>query len=258
MDHRQWITVDLNAHLWWAFARGGRDSNSTEQVLIELRILTTGFPDTLLGDNSSAHDGLTNGRESLNTIRILPILHGKSNLSRARFFKLSGLTVLLNVFPREALSVHRDVDAVRESLHERQRTAEVKESVGAPELVRNHRAGQDDRLSAQFLSQDTGGHLHRVGPVGDDDTVFRRPDALFDDGLPVGGGHLQAVNHHEGAHGKVELAPGQREHFGEVRVLEEQLSVELVVFLVERTAGDKNAYGHGKILRSVGDGTIGR
>src|SRR5207253_2151795 len=54
--------------------------------------------------------------------------------------------VLPHAVPGEAPSVHRDVDAGRQDLHEGERASQVEEPVRASERVRDHRPGQDDRL----------------------------------------------------------------------------------------------------------------
>src|ERR1043166_7903593 len=56
------------------------------------------------------------------------------------------LPVLAHGVPPEMPAVHRHVDARWQHLNERQRAAEIEQSVRAAERVRDHRAGQDDRL----------------------------------------------------------------------------------------------------------------
>src|SRR5471032_2352854 len=67
-------------------------------------------------------------------------------ISPSYVLESSAVAILPHPVPLEASAVHRDVDAGRERLHERQRAAQVEQSVRASERVRNHRAGQDDRL----------------------------------------------------------------------------------------------------------------
>src|ERR1017187_2813518 len=59
----------------------------------------------------------------------------------------------------------------------------------------------------------------------------------------VGIGHLQAVDHHEGFDLHFQQAPAETQHVAGMRALEEQLAVQLVVFLVEGAAGDEEADG---------------
>src|SRR6516225_8340987 len=56
----------------------------------------------------------------------------------------SGVSVLSHAIPLEAAAVHRDVDAGRQNLDERQRAAQVEQPVRAAERVRDHRTGQHD------------------------------------------------------------------------------------------------------------------
>ena len=72
--------------------------------------------------------------------------------------------------------------------------------------------------------------------------------------MAVGGGHVQAVDHHEGLDGDLEAAAAEAEHVVEVGALEEQLAGELVVFLVEGAAGDEDVdgFGHGRRKYSAG------
>src|SRR5579864_2112380 len=61
-------------------------------------------------------------------------------------FEVTSLTILPHAVPHEVPPVHRDVDARGKHLHERQRTPEIEEPIGAAERVRHHRAGEHDRL----------------------------------------------------------------------------------------------------------------
>ena len=56
------------------------------------------------------------------------------------------LAVLAYPVPPEEATVHGDIHARGKHLGEREGAAEVEEAVGAPELVGDHRAGQDDGL----------------------------------------------------------------------------------------------------------------
>ena len=77
--------------------------------------------------------------------------------------------------PREVPSVHGDVDPGRQDLHERQRAAQIEQTVRAAEGVGHHGAGQHDRLAREAgVGQRPRGLDHRVGAVRDDDAGLRR------------------------------------------------------------------------------------
>src|SRR5205807_4202522 len=59
-------------------------------------------------------------------------------------FEEARAAVFPHSVPVEAAAVHRDVDARRQRLHERQRAAEIEEAVRAAERVGDHRAREDD------------------------------------------------------------------------------------------------------------------
>ena len=143
------------------------------------------------------------------------------------------------------LSVHGDVDAGRQDLHERQRAAEIEQTVRAAEGVGHHRAGQHDRLAGEpGRGQRPRGLDHRVGAVGDDDAGFRRIAAAPDDVGAAALVEVEAVDHHHGLDRDVEPAPAALQHLLDVRVLEEETAGELVVLLVERAAGHEDADRH--------------
>ena len=80
------------------------------------------------------------------------------------------LPVLPDLVPAEVLAVHRDVDAGRQHLRERQRAAQIEQAVGAAERVGHHRAGQDDRPVVEpGRGKRPRGLDHRVRAVRDDD-----------------------------------------------------------------------------------------
>lgn len=157
--------------------------------------------------------------------------------SRSALDKFTGLAVFGDVRAVKVPTVHRDVDAVRERLDEGQGASEIEKTVGASELVRNHRACQDDRFFQAGAREKLRSLLHRVGSVGDHDPILGDLKAMIQDELPVLIGHIQAVDHHQGSDVDLELAPAQFEHFLKMRVLEEKTAIELVVFLVESAAG---------------------
>jgi hypothetical protein len=55
--------------------------------------------------------------------------------------------------------------------------------------------------------------------------------------------HFQAVDHHQRAHFHVQQAAPKPEHLGQVRVLEKELPVQLVVLFVEGSTGDEQTDG---------------
>jgi hypothetical protein len=73
--------------------------------------------------------------------------------------------------------------------------------------------------------------------------------AVADDQLPIDVGHLEAVDHHQRADGHFDARSAQPQHLREMRIAESQPSVDFVVGLVERAAGDEDA-NHGRRLLS--------
>src|ERR1017187_5922249 len=99
---------------------------------------------------------------------------------------------------------------------------------------------EDDGLAADAAAQHSGGVLHGIGAVGDDNARGRGGFTAFQNELAAGIGHLQAVDHHEGFDGEIEAAAAQLEHVGDVSLLEKQFAGELVVRLVEGAAGHED------------------
>src|SRR5580765_1042814 len=86
--------------------------------------LLSAYTDTMPGVGSQPHSHSS----------LLP-----ATLTRLRvWLEHACLAILPDVIPREALPVHRDVDTDGQCLHERKRAAEVEETVGAAEGVRDH------------------------------------------------------------------------------------------------------------------------
>src|SRR4051794_37726769 len=94
-------------------------------------------------------------------------------ISSGDFLELPAVAVLATAIPGKALPVHRDVDAVRQDLHEGERAAQIEETIGAAEGVRNHRAGQHDRLVADLRGYGGRSLRHGVRAVRDDNALFR-------------------------------------------------------------------------------------
>jgi hypothetical protein len=161
------------------------------------------------------------------------------------FFEDTPLAVLVHRIPLEMPPIHGDVDPRRQGLHERQGCPQVKDPVGTAKGIRDHGAGEDDRLSGDVRAQSGRRLRHGVGTVGDDDPAFERGLAAGEDSSPAGVGHLEAVDHHERFDFDAELAAAEAEQIGNVGVLKKQLAGEFVVFLVERAAGDQDSDGVG-------------
>src|SRR4029453_13791667 len=84
---------------------------------------------------------------------------------RGRRFEYTRLTILAHGVPREVPAVHPRVDAGGQGLDERQRAAEVEQSVGAAERVRHHRAREHDRPVVETRGRERpGGAAHRAVP----------------------------------------------------------------------------------------------
>src|SRR5262245_65164052 len=159
-------------------------------------------------------------------------------------FEDARLSVLTDGVPREMLAVHRNVDASRQNLGERERAPEIEETVGAAERIRHHRAGEDHSLVADDLSHRASSLHHRVGAVGDHDASLRTLRTAPRDACPVLVGHLETVDHHQRLDRRLHARTAKTQHFGQVRAVERELSADFVVPLVERAAGDDDA-NHG-------------
>ena len=81
--------------------------------------------------------------------------------------------------------------------------------------------------------------------MGDYDVRFGALAAAIENAMPVGFGHLQAVDHHERLDDDVEMAPAQAQHVRYVRLLKEQFPGEFVVLFIEGAAGDEDTDGVG-------------
>ena len=128
---------------------------------------------------------------------------------------------------------------MRQDLYERQRTAQVEQSIGAAEPIRDHRPGQNNGLILDRVPEPLRGLHHGVSPMSDDDFIFLRASAILHDDRPVLILHAGAIQHHQGTDVQVHFAMTQLEHLGEMRVTEEEFPFYLIVFLVECPAGDK-------------------
>jgi hypothetical protein len=95
----------------------------------------------------------------------------------------------------------------------------------------------------ELLAEHGGGVAHRIGAVGDDDPCLRRRFAMTGDDPAIVAGHLQAVDHHQRPHVDIQQTAPEPEHFEQMRVLEKELAIQLVVFLVESSARDKQTDG---------------
>ena len=66
---------------------------------------------------------------------------------------------------------------------------------------------------------------------------------MFQDTQTVVVCHLKAVDEHKSPDIDGDTAASQSEHFRQMGILEEEFSVEFVVLLVERTAGNEDSNG---------------
>src|SRR5438477_1757661 len=165
--------------------------------------------------------------------------------------EFASLPVFQDTIPRKAFAVHGNVNTGRQHLDERERATQIKEAVGAAKGVGNHRAGENDGFSRNRARNRRGGFGHGVGAMGNDDAILLRAEAILHDERAIGIGHLQAVEHHDGADGHVDPRTSEPEHLGDVGVLKKELPGLLVVFLIKGAAGDEDSDGHGNVARSA-------
>jgi hypothetical protein len=109
-----------------------------------------------------------------------------------------------------------------------------------PKVLGDHGAGENNGLAGDAVAEDRGGLVHGVGAVGDDNPAGGVVGAPVEQQLPVGIGHLQAVDHKEGFDIHLEVAPAQLEHVGDVGLVEVEFRGDLVVLVVEGAAGDED------------------
>lgn len=169
---------------------------------------------------------------------------GQNDCVVLEFLELSGLPVLSYVVPGEIAAVHRYIDPWWKHLGKGQGAAEVEESIGAAEFIRDHGAGEDNGLSRYFFSQHPGCDRHSVCAMRDNDLVVAGGPALMRYQFPVLVGHVEAVDHHKRSYGHVKGTPAALKHFGQVGLLKKELPGEFIVLFVESAAGYKYADGH--------------
>jgi hypothetical protein len=153
------------------------------------------------------------------------------------FLKFTGLFVFSDTVPFEIPAVHRDIHALRQTLSECKRTSQIEQPVRTPELEWNHGARKDDRLFQRSLSKDARRFFHGIRAMGNDNVGFPAFEAIVQNDCPVGLGHLEAVDHHQGPDIHLYSASAQLEHFGQVRIPEKKPALELVIFFVECSSG---------------------
>lgn len=151
------------------------------------------------------------------------------------------MSVFANPAGVEAAAIHNKVNARRQSLDEGERAAQVEETVRAPELIRNHGAGEHNRFAFDARSKHAGGFRHGIRAVRDDDARLGNSAALLDDQVAVGIRHVEAVHHHEGPQFDGQATAAERKHLGQMRILEKEPAVDLVVFLVKGSTSDEDA-----------------
>ena len=88
--------------------------------------------------------------------------------------------------------------------------------------------------------------------MSDHDLVFLAMITLVSDQLAVLVSHFQAIDHHDRSDGNLDSRSPEPQHFGEMSVLEVKLAGALVVFLVERAAGDEDADRHAAAVLGLG------
>ena len=121
--------------------------------------------------------------------------------------------VLPDLVPLEVLPVHRDVDAGRQHLRERQRAAEVEQSVRTAEGVR-----ESSRRSARWSCRSRpAASAPAVSTIVSVPCVMTMRDssalrAVADDQLAIGVGHVEAVDHHQRANRHGDARPPELEH----------------------------------------------
>ena len=86
--------------------------------------------------------------------------------------------------------------------------------------------------------------------MSDHDLVFLAMITLVSDQLAVLVSHFQAIDHHESSDLGIETAAAHFQQVLHMCVLKIQLTVQLVVFLVESAASDKNANSHKPLLNT--------
>ena len=190
-----------------------------------------------------------------------------------RLFELPDPRVLPDLVPVEGAPVHGDVHPRREHLNVGHGRPEVEHPVGGTEGVGDHGAGEDDRLAhvsflvtidagvstgipllfplsalptPELIGYVPGGLHHGICAVGNEDALLLRLQAVVGDKLPVLVRDGLAVHHHERANGHRDPGPSPGQDVRDLGVLEIELTVQLVVLLVEGSSGDEDADGHGR------------
>ena len=74
--------------------------------------------------------------------------------------------------------------------------------------------------------------------MGNDDSILLGPQTVLHDEGAIGIGHIEAVDHHDGANGNLDSRTSQPKHFRDVSILKKELPRVLVVFLIKGAAGD--------------------
>src|SRR3954470_11762091 len=167
-----------------------------------------------------------------------------TRLGLRNFFELASLAVFSDAVPRKTLTVYGNVNSGWQHLHEGECAAKIEETVGAAKGVGDHGSGKHHGFFRHGQGERGGGGRHRVGAVGDDDLIFVGLNAVLYDESAIVIGHFEAVDHHHGADGHLDLRSPQPEHLRDVGVFEVELAGAFVVFLVEGAAGNEDANRH--------------
>jgi len=163
----------------------------------------------------------------------------------AEFFKNARLLVLANVIPMKIAAVHSHINAPWQALHESQCTAEVEQPVRATELDGDHSTSEYNGFVFYALCEHPPGFSHGIGAMGDDNLIFFTMQALLHDQFPVVCCHVQAIDHHERTNLHRHAIAPLVEQLLHMCILEIELSVYFIVFFVESTTRNEDAYGHG-------------
>ena len=171
------------------------------------------------------------------------------------FSELAVLAIFLDIVPQEKSSVHSNENPTRKCLRKSESCAEIKKPIGASEGIWNHRAGEDDRFavwrSCEVFAKELCCLFKSVGAVSDDDAFFTARSAILENEFAVFVSHLKAIDHHQRSQLNRNLATSKLKHFGDMGVFKIKAPADLVIFFVERPAG--NEYSNAAHCLSLGE-----
>jgi hypothetical protein len=67
---------------------------------------------------------------------------------------------------------------------------------------------------------------------------------ILDDERAIGVGHIETVDHHDGANCYLDPGAPEPKHFRDMSVLKKELPGVLIVFLIKGAASDEDSDGH--------------